>query len=366
MPEYEKHKHHGFQDGPSNRSEPIRAQRSLAGRTAAWTSRGILTAVVLLAGVMFGRQVLRWWAQDDVVPGPTGITTDLLSPSAEPYLLRFGSQDAAVAVRRVDGTQAEAAAALRSLGVDLLPAVPFPTEPAGTEELRFLVKLAKERPVAEAPGQWRLYAVSKDAPLVAGVRCTPAGPASARDDNPAEDRSASRADDEAKRLTRRREGREEGNCDYGERLVLWGIGLPSSPTGWTLYTFLSGGVDSAVPGLAKAEPSGGPEDGLPPIPLPPGAEPILSLCAAGNGRLATFGGLVELGSWRVFFDRWFGRHGWTADGGWRKTATGWHARFRAAGGGEETLGRDVVDVHLSRDPQGRARGLVVSEVGSMR
>ncbi len=327
-------------------NDPVHVETSLAKRITAWTSRGIFTAVVLLAGVTFGRQVLRWWAQDEVPSAAASLgstTTDLLSLSAEPYVLRFGNQEASVAVRAVDGTQAEAAAALRRLGADLLPQIPPPTEPPRAEELRFLAKLAKESPVAEAPGQWRLYAVAENTPLVAGVRCAVGQPARADDGLPGDDRSG-------------------GEAGRGDRLVLWGIGMPSAPTGWTLYTFLFGTVDPVVAKAPRAKPSGESNGGLPPMALPPGAEPIVSLRTAGKGRLATFGGLVELDSWRVFFDRHFAGHGWTADSGWHRTTGGCHARFRAPGGAEETLGAGAVDVHLWRDRHGRAGGLVLSGV----
>ena len=36
----------------------------LAKRISAWTTRGLLTLMVLVAGLGFGRQVLKWWAAD--------------------------------------------------------------------------------------------------------------------------------------------------------------------------------------------------------------------------------------------------------------------------------------------------------------
>ena len=41
----------------------------VAQRISGWTTNGLLTAIVLLAGLGFGRHTLRWWAADASPPG---------------------------------------------------------------------------------------------------------------------------------------------------------------------------------------------------------------------------------------------------------------------------------------------------------
>ncbi|NLE40095.1 MAG: hypothetical protein GX621_18925 [Pirellulaceae bacterium] len=314
-----------------SRDKPVRPELSPARRMAAWTSRGILTAVVLVVGLSFGRQVVRWWAEDEAVSASgrsAGDAIGMFDPSAEPLSVQFGGQSTTIAVRTVHGTPAEATAALRSLAEERLPEAAWPDRPVGDRERDLLAKLTQETPTAQEPGRWRLYALADEFPMVVGVVDAPRPPSR----HPAQ---------VGEGMT------PEEPPTKGGRIGLWGFGFPSSSGGWTLYTFLSG-EDRPDEVAAEA------------IPLPPGVEPTLSVGAGKEVQLAAFSGLVELGPCRGFFDRWFAENGWTTDDGWRESAGGIHATFRredAAGG--RAAGNRLADVHLARDAeQGRVRGLV--------
>jgi hypothetical protein len=59
--------------------------------------------------------------------------------------------------------------------------------------------------------------------------------------------------------------------------------------------------------------------------------------------------------WKRSFDDWFHEHGWSASGPWRRTGSGWHARFARR---DEDRAM-IADVQFGDDERGRARGLVV-------
>jgi hypothetical protein len=322
---------------PSSGEAAVRAKPTPAGRITAWTSRGILTAVILVAGLSFGRQVLQWWRADETGPIAAGRAADsggLLDPSFGPVELRFGDLDARLAVRKMTGAQSEAAAALRAMAVETMPRAAEPTKPALDAERRLVAKLANEESIAEKAGSWRLHALSKDVPVLIGIRLGGESRANGR---------ADRNDCAESEWSRRVEG----------RIALWAVGVPSSTDGWTLYTFLFGGSD-AGPSADDAE------IGLPSIPLPPGAKPTMSLGAARGTRWVAFGGKEgDLSEWRTFYDRWFAQHGWSASEGWRERAGRIGARFRAdARNGEAPAA--VVDLWLWRDAEsGRPRGIVL-------
>lgn len=88
----------------------------LAKRISAWTTNGLLTLVILLAGLVFGRQVLKWWAADATPPAETSVAplaSDGLGDPAKAHFLQFGNQPWAIERQEIRGDKEQAAAALR-------------------------------------------------------------------------------------------------------------------------------------------------------------------------------------------------------------------------------------------------------------
>lgn len=281
---------------------------SLARRLSGWTSRFLLSAVVLVAGLGFGRQVIRWWADD--APGAAASlqppqTADGLGDPQRPHAVRFG--DHAWNMRRVsiDGDKRAAADALRAACLELVgQGGPVPGLPEKTET-DFLASLARRRPVEQQPGRWRLYELAEGLPMVVGTR--------------------------------------EGPAADVQRVATWGLALPAGPDQWTLYAFEAGDVGDET----AAD--------VPEIPFPPDGRRIVALRVAGGGAMATFAGRDGPPAWARFYDRWFAERGWRATAAWRQTGDVWLARFTAPGSPPAA----AVDLRFSPDGRGGATGLLM-------
>jgi len=291
----------------------------LAKRISSWTTNCVLSALILVAGLAFGRQVLDWWAADEVgspVQPPQLAMTDGLGDPLRSHQIEFGDAPWAVARKTVIGTRDEAARALREGCRELTRSSDLPREAAGTSEKQFLASLGRRSPVAETPGQWQLYELEGGFPTVVGTRARSPGA-----------------------------GASPGDKVAGEsrRVVTWGLAVPAAEQSWALYTF-----------YPTSRSSGLPEDSQE-IPFPPNSRKTISMRVGGGGAMVTFTGTPQGAAWRPFFDRWFRDHQWTAAGTWKRSGSTWYRRYaRAPGRGSQT-----VDVQFGPDGRGRLAGLLL-------
>jgi hypothetical protein len=290
----------------------------LAKRISAITTKCLLSAMVLVAGLGFGRQVLRWWAADEAAPtpaGPAGIADGLGDPWRL-HLLQFGDQPWSLCRQSISGDSEAAATALRAVCREVVGHACPPDEPPGEAENRFLSRLAARDPAEQEPGKWRLYDLSEAFPMLVGTRQTAV-------------------------LTH---APSEGSlAATSHRMVVWGLALPAGPKTWTLFTFqpeASAARSSAV---------------VPEVPIPPECRRTLSMRVAGGGAMLAFDGPQEPRTWIDFYDGWFAARRWRTVWGWQHSGPRWHARYTAAG--EERAG--CVDVHFGNADQGRSTGLVI-------
>jgi hypothetical protein len=301
----------------------------LARRISAWTTNSLLTVMLVVMALGFGREVLHGWHDEGtsraVAPFGPG---DRLGDAAAPHVLEFGQQVWSIRRQEFSGPPGEVPAALRAASraaiVDARPRGELPD--AAEQEL--LKRLAGQRPVAEQRGQWRLYAWGEGHPVLIGTRVFGAA---GRDGNGAAvPRPWTTLDETA------------------YRVVIWGIAVPAgamcpgSVDAWTLYVFRSGGAEAA-----DGQPEGH-------IPLPPGGHRLLSIRAAAGGAITAFSaddGDVPRG----FYERWFADRGWTVAAPWQKIASGWHARFER----QSRVAVLAVDIRLGIDAQGRWSGLLL-------
>ena len=156
---------------------PPRSFATLAARISSWTIKGVLTALVLVAGLGFGRQVLRWWSADrrqSSAASATPWADDGLGDPAQPHVLRFGNQGQSLRRQTISGDQAAARAALLDGCRRLLQSEPAggaaADRAAGKADRALLEALRRLRPTAEEPGKWRLYDLPGSLPLVVGIR----------------------------------------------------------------------------------------------------------------------------------------------------------------------------------------------------
>ena len=298
----------------------------LARRISSWTSKGILTGIVLVAGLVFGRQVLHWWGQDDPAiepPPPTIVPQAGLGEETIEHILRFGDQPWSMGRQVITGDVRAAVAALRGKCRRATPAGGIPKDPPGPRERALLKSLAGRVAVEHEEGKWAVYQLDEAVPMVVGVRQVVAAP-----------------------------GLPAGGNVAGSdlRVVSWGFGVPAEPEGWTLYTFVSA---SPTSGLGPAGPS---------IPVPPGCTRTMSMRVAGGGGIVALRGPLRPSAWKSFYDQYFQKRGWKPEGPWQKRGSRWSGRYRE--GPAPDAG--AVDVQFGPDDRGGMTGLLMITPGAVK
>ena len=275
---------------------------ALAKRISAWTTNSLLTLLILVAGLGFGRQVLKWWAAD---ASASSVVGDRLADPSPCQTLQFGDNAWSIGRRSVMGDKKAAIEQLRvacrevlenELSVDKTSS---PLPPKGEGKLDFLTGLT---PVDQKAGKWRLYELHDAFPMAVGV-------------NSKED-----------------------------RVVVWGLAMPMDDRQWTLSTFHAG-ISTMEGHFSKCE-----------IPLPPGGQKVLAMSAA-DGRIIAFSGPDQTDQWKQFYDGWFAHTGCKPTS-WRQMGTTWCAKFAGQG--------DLVDVCFGPDGHGGLRGLLVMTPQQLR
>jgi hypothetical protein len=311
--------------------QPVSAERSASGKSApsgfallarrisSWTTRGLLSALILVGGLAFGRQVTRWWRADEagsLAPPPQLAMTEGLGDPARPHRLQFGDLPWAVVRQTVVGSRDEAAAVLRTSCRELTASGELPEDTAGPSEQQLLALLAKRAAVAEERGRWQIHELEGGFPMVVGSRIG--------------------ADS-----TRPSEGGQV--ADPPRRVVTWGLAIPTPEQSWSLYTF------------HPARSGSGPPADLPEIPLPPDSRKTLSLQVFDGGRMVALVGPLDEGTWKRHFDRWSSERDWTPAGSWGRSGSVWHRRYVRSDG----RGSQAVDVRFGSDGRGRLTGLLM-------
>ncbi len=306
---------------PPNDHPPPRGFAALAGRISRWTSRVLLSAVVVAAGVGFARQVLQWWRDDAAASAPPSFPAPGVGDPWATHEVIVGEQPWSIVRQAFEG-DAEAAvdALLAACRTAAGETDGGPLPPPGPEERDLLARLAAGEPDAHAPGGVSLYSLPDGFPMVVGTRPgDQGGPAGVGAQPP----------------------------DRDPRIAAWGIAVPATPTNWSLYTFRP----NTTTGDGSAQPAGNraAADGPAP-PLPPGCRRLMEVRAVDGGRSIVFVGPAPPGEWKEFYDGWAVEAGLQRQGGWRPSRGAWYATYRSAlpGGGA------VVDFHLDQ-----GRGLIL-------
>jgi hypothetical protein len=294
---------------------------ALARRISSWTSKGLVSALVLAAGLAFGSQVLRWWAADKILPDSSAgleladgpLAADGLGDPAREHRLRFGESPWSMTCRTVVASKQDALAMLRAACAELIRSDDgLPATPPEAAEREWLVVLSSRQPVQQEPGRWALYESEEPNVIVVGTR-------------------------------------------PGPRVVTWGMAIPGDGSQWSLYTLQwmplagSGGLEAVGGGREPADV----DAELPPC--PPGSTKILSIRATGGGAMVSFRGPADSEAWRRFFDSWLAAHRWTTGGPWRQYGLQWHMHCD----GNQTKQGGTLDLDLGPDGRGGQAGLVI-------
>ena len=342
----------------------------LARRISAWTTNSLLTVILAVMAVGFGREVLHWWHGAETSPAAApSVAADPLGDGTAPHVLEFGDQAWSIRRQEFSGPPSEVPAALQAAcRAAIVDARPRDDSPDAAEQ-GLLKRLADQRPVAEEQGRWRIYAWGDGHPLLIGTRAEESREQGAGGHHVpmvgeqgagghhvpmvgeqgagghhvpmvGEQKAGSGGGAFALPAPRFTSGTSLDKTAY--RVVIWGMAVPASVNIWTLYLFQCGGA------------AGGEGQGRGEIPLPPGGHRLVSIRAAVGGAITAFSA-GNGDAARGFYDRWFADHGWTAARGWQQIASGWQVRYEM----QSPAAALAVDIRLGIDSQGQWTGLVM-------
>ena len=221
----------------ANRSGPSAAWHN---GISAWTTNSLITVMLVVIALGFGREVLHWWHDDKTsLAAPGG---DPLGDGAAPHVLEFGDQAWSIRRQEFTGRPAEVAVALqaacRAAMADSRPRGESPD----AAERELLKRLARERPVAEDHGQWRLYQWGAGHSVLIGTRAVGVQGQAAMPESGAEETGRAKAHPTTV-------GTSLADTPY--RVVIWGVAVPAPRDAWTLYLFQLGGAVAAKGSRAR-------------------------------------------------------------------------------------------------------------------
>ncbi|MCL4203669.1 MAG: hypothetical protein KJ000_14285 [Pirellulaceae bacterium] len=302
---------------PVNRADSdARGFIRVAKRLAGWTSNLLVSAVVVMVGLAFGRQLTSWWAFDAKDTPESVLPTVMVAPhplgdDGRFRQLEFGDLPVRLGRRTIAGDTAAVLAALRAeCRRAVEQGLPTQRNP-GPEERKMLEGTAGMVPVEQVPGRWRMYQLDRPLPLVAVT-----------DDGDV--------------------GEATGDKSVAGRVLCWGFGFPAGEGGaeWTLFT----GVPVDASASLAASPLG--------LPLPPGAERQMLLRGEDEEGVLIFSGSGDAAQWQSFLDAWFQQRGWGRGDGWRDVGGTRHCRY------EDSEGRCAAEVLM--EVQGELRVMLTA------
>jgi len=289
-----------------------------AKRLSGWAANLLATAVVLAAGLTFGRQVLLWWRDGGPPPDVNVVGSPRMGELTSPHRLEFGGAPLVFQRETLTGDRRAALERLVANCRALAEAQPRPVGEAGPAQRALVQRLAQQPPVFEGDG-FNIHQIPRPLPMAAALSTGDA---------------------------------PNGSAPH-RRVVSWAVAMPvatepveqqagaSPPGDWTLFSWSAGEGLRAAPAIAP--------------PLPPGGQQTLLVSAEDGSALAAFHCAGSPRDVMNFFDDHFARRSegapWRATVPWREAQGVWHARFEQARSGS-------VDVQLAIDADGAVSGLL--------
>ena len=309
---------------PANASDRQRAAdfQQVSRRIVRWTTNGLATAIVLVAGLAFGRQIMLWWHEGPAADVASPPPLSSLAGGMGSRELEFGSSTAHVTTETIAGERSVAIGALRRLVERKGAIASAPAAPAGPAEARLMAMIAKQIPDAQRR-QLRLDEVDSRLPTVVASRAFV--------------------------------DKEPGTS---RRIVAVGFAIPSD-AGWTLYAFQFAG---AVAADSRADE----------LPLPPESRRSISLRQPDGGVLMAFHGDASAMEWEQFFRGALPQRGWQLVAEWKSAAGRCSARYSksepnsSSGTADLRSGHaaDWLDVQFGSDDRGQLCGTLTITPGS--
>ena len=315
--------HHEPDAHSANRPQaPPSGYGPVARRVARRTTDLLAIALVLIAGLGLGRQLIGWWSEPETPAPIMEPATGLRSET--PLTLEFGdsafalertpvagSRETALA-RLVDACAAIAASPTAQLGP------PTPPTPA---EVRLIAAAAALEPVREDPDRWRIQVV--DGPVIMAAALS---------------QSSERSDPTLE------PGDSRTNESQSPGVLCWGLAFPADESRWVLYTFrpAAESTSSAVPEIAAC--------------LPRGSRQVLSAVDAAGDRFTMFEGPGPLDAWQRSITACLETAGYHESTRSQLTTSGWTARFEPSG----TQHLPAIEIYITPSESNTLTGIVTT------
>lgn len=288
---------------PSSAAAPGFA--GLARRVSALATNVLATALVLLLGLVVGREVIGLWRADDEVASSETIRDVAAQPSEpRPAVAQFGAQGPPLELRTVQGDRKAAIVALREMCRSAIAAQGNPSsQPVTAEERRLLSTVTNMAPSESTP-HGEIYELPGAVPVVVAIT---------------------------------------GQTSEQRRVAYCGLALSPAAGGWSLY------------GIRWQQ--RGDESKKAAVPLPPQTQRVMSLATDATATTLVFTGAGPAEAWQAFYRSAATDRAWRTLRDWQRSGYDWQASYEQQDA--ESLVRRF-DIQLSSDPLGRWRGLITT------
>lgn len=301
-----------------------------ASRIADWTSRLLVSFLIVAAALVFTSQILRWWRVPETPP-----VTAVTSPNNEGWTaVEWVDADWTTTLYTASGPEEEVTNDLARRMLQAAQRAAIPPDPPNEKELSVLRRLTERQPFLKGEQGSAVYRLNQSLPIWLGTR-------SAVKNAPAEPGQPEDLDSTGS-------GNDAGSANTkAARIVAWGFIVPMDGDLWRIALAVSGSNPSGRRTTAD-------------IPLPVGAEPGFTIRFGDGTMLRAFrGNHVNRSAWMAHFDHWLDRHGWSADARWQIRNNEAVRRYRRSQSGDHDSS-DYLLVTLREDGDA-ARGFVMQE-----
>ncbi|GEM_PF-5964648 len=286
--------------GSKGPDDAARAWHDLSRRIATWSCNFLATLLVLVAGIGFGRQVLRWWYETDPprpklpqIPSSSAGLAGGFHAVDDPTLgvteLTFGGSPWVWTRGETSGSAETAYKRLTSLVQSRTSRASLPADSIPESESRLLERIGEWETWSEEAGRLRVLGLRKPIPVVMGIRM----------------------------LDRQSEGADKLWDPSRARIVCWGFAIPEAENRWRLDVFWLGPPGQLMPDHPQSLPPQIPQSfAVEEQKAIPGIERLVRFRAPGLGEQAVYYGPGPLETWQQFFDRLSRAEGVDATGPW--------------------------------------------------
>ncbi|MCA9119657.1 MAG: hypothetical protein H6822_13405 [Planctomycetaceae bacterium] len=261
----------------------------LAKRIGNLATNVMVSGLILIVGITFGREIIGWWRGDVETSNasPTALVVGEHGPTeaASHQLLEFGDFPFTLNREEFTGSVSAAAERLRVTSRQSIDSARPLSGVVGDAERRMLDAARKVRPVAEVANVWSMHEIARPLPMIVGVRSF-----------------------------------ETQVATVEQRVVSWGMAVPErtndgdEPMRWTLFTYSATEAIPSPPESLRWS-------------MPPGGRRTLSIRSERGDAVAGFAGTGTVQSWTEYYDEMFTNLGAEPDSAWQICAGSWRRRF---------------------------------------